>query len=65
MSRRPLTAVGCILEKYAGDALPAVMPVVAFEVFAGTLKWDEPHAGYGFPLPSSQRDRYEGKDRLL
>jgi len=32
---------------------------------AGTLKWDEPHAGYGFPLPSSQRDRYEGKDRLL
>lgn len=86
MSRRPLTAVGCILEKYAGDALPAVMPVVACEVFAAfsspsnssarsstvarptapaRWKWDEPHAGYGFPLPLSQRNRYEGRDRLL
>lgn len=31
----------------------------------GKLKWDEPHGGYGFPLNSAMRHRYEGRDRYL
>ena len=32
---------------------------------AGTLRWDEPGGGYGFPLGPGVRDLYEGRDKLL
>ncbi len=32
---------------------------------AGTLKWDEPGGGYGFPLSPGMRHLYQGRDKLL
>jgi hypothetical protein len=32
---------------------------------SGSLKWDEPGGGYGFPLGRGVRDLYQGRDKLM